>query len=773
MKKKIFLAVIAIFVICLTCGMLFVACNEKEDDNGGKKPGDITIETTAGDVFAAVVNEFGAVADGTSKEYNVALEIVAGDTPVFTLAFEQNEGKDYIYAAVGNEFVKINGFDVGGVVVEVLNWLVGRDGTIAGMVPVNAAGFNESVGSLLAEMNILSSSCEADDDAYRVGLNMSSIAGLLSGLNVDGKIAEAGLSGIIDPIVGALFDLLKIDLGADVKPSVGALIDYIGENVDVNAYFGFNDDAADTSAEPFGKFDISKKIAAARKLPAINALNISTQIKIDALDIETPAEPETPDEGGTAAEPTRNTSYVLDIDIDLDPFVLVRKYGEYEFGILSMIGKEGYLMEDGFKLFIDDKKFSMDTIMDMVADAGYLHISLDEVAIEASEGVAVGDVVKNLFTLHFNSEEGKVIASASVVNEVGLEPVVELAPYSIGGVYEMEALTTVIDMLINPDKYTGSGAAEGEAEVKPCEDGKHVDTDPADCKCDKCGTAIAHVDKEPLDNKCDVCGAHVHGDRNPVDGVCDTEGCNEHLHYDKNKDGICDTANCKHIMNVMTLITTIFNDVKNTDNGFYAPAYDENEKLTSATVNFEKLANYVVKKFVTLPEGDSKWELINKMIEVLPGQVLGGNALRVNLAGIPFEYGKLTEKDRVATEKLVYNLREDESLTGTNDNMYMETVTGVTAKEGTDIAAGSLVTVTGTAFDGETTITTSGIIMAVDGDTYYVGILTDFYANYDAAEAIVNGLIGEADKKIDLSTLIKPNWPFYGVLAYTPAPAQA
>lgn len=728
MKKKIFLAVIAIFVICLTCGMLFVACNDKEDDNGGKKPGDITIETTAGDVFAAVVNEFGAVADGTSKEYNVALEIVAGDTPVFTLAFEQNEGKDYIYAAVGNEFVKINGFDVGGVVVEVLNWLVGRDGTIAGMVPVNAAGFNESVGSLLAEMNILSSSCEADDDAYRVGLNMSSIAGLLSGLNVDGKIAQAGLSGIIDPIVGALINLLEIDLGADVKPSVGALIDYIGENVDVNAYFGFNADAADNSTEPFGKFDISKKIAAASKLSAINALNISTQIKIDALDIETPAEPETPDEGGTAAEPTRNTSYVLDIDIDLDPFVLVRKYGEYEFGILSMIGKEGYLMEDGFRLFIDDKKFSMDTIMDMVANAGYLHISLDEVAIEASEGVAVGDVVKNLFTLHFNSEEGKVIASASVVNEVGLGGV-EMAPYSIGGVYEMEALTTVIDMLINPDKYkaTGSGAAEGDAEVKPCEDGKHVD-------------------KDPEDHECDVCGAHIH--------------------YDDNKDGLCDLGTCKHVMNVMTLIGSIFNDVKDAKNGYYSLDKTADGKLTAATVNFEKLATYVVKKFVTLPEGDSKWGLINKMIEVLPGQVLGGNALKIDLTDIPFEYGKLTAANRVDTADLVYNLREDETLTGTNDDRYMETVTGVTAKEGT-IEIGSKVTVTGTAFDGKTEIITDGIIMAVDGDTYYVGILTDFYANYDAAEAIVNGLISEAGKKIDFDTLIKPAWPFYGVLTYT------
>lgn len=731
MKKKIFLAVIAIFVICLTCGMLFVACNDKEDDDGGKKPGDITIETTAGDVFAAVVNEFGAVADGTSKEYNVALEIVAGDTPVFTLAFEQYQDKDYIYAAVGNEFVKINGFDVGGVVVEVLNWLVGRDGTIAGMVPVNAAGFNESVGSLLAEMNILSSSCEADDDAYRVGLNMSSIAGLLSGLNVDGKIAEAGLSGIIDPIVGALIKLLKIDLGADVKPSVGALIDYIGENVDVNAYFGFNDDAADTSAEPFGKFDISKKIAKARELSAINLLNISTQIKIDALDIETPAEPETPDEGGTAAEPTRNTSYVLDIDIDLDPFVLVRKYGEYEFGILSMIGKEGYLMEDGFKLFIDDKKFSMDTIMDMVADAGYLHISLDEVAIEASEGVAVGDVVKNLFTLHFNSEEGKVIASASVVNEVGLEGVAELAPYSIGGVYEMEALTTVIDMLINPDKYkaTGSGAAEGEAEVKPCEDGKHVDEDE--------------------NNVCDVCNAHIH--------------------YDKNNDGLCDLVTCKHVMNVMTLIGSIFNDVKNNENGYYSLDKTADGKLTAATVNFEKLATYVVKKFVTLPDNDPKWDTIDAMIAVLPGQVLGGNALRVNLAGIPFAYGKLTEKDRVATKDLVFNLREDETFTGGKDQAYVSEITKIEAIEGTKIEVGSEVTVTGKDFKGNDVVTT-GKVMAIYDGNYYVGIYTDLAPNleniFTMLEKIITLKPGEEFKMGD-------NWPFYGVLT-TPVPtAQA
>lgn len=100
MKKKIFLAVIAIFVICLTCGMLFVACNDKEDDNGGKNPGDITDETTKQeDVFKDVVYALQDVRDDTTgnKEFNFALDIVDlnTDASVFTLATETIEGEDF------------------------------------------------------------------------------------------------------------------------------------------------------------------------------------------------------------------------------------------------------------------------------------------------------------------------------------------------------------------------------------------------------------------------------------------------------------------------------------------------------------------------------------------------------------------------------------------------------------------------------------------------------------------------------------------------------
>ena len=323
-----------------------------------------------------------------------------------------------------------------------------------------------------------------------------------------------------------------------------------------------------------------------------------------------------------------------------------------------------------------------------------------------------------------------------------------MAPYSIGGVYDLNALATIIDMLINADKYketpSGSGAAEGETEVKPCEDGKHVDTDPADCKCDKCGTAIAHVDKEPEDHKCDICEAHIH--------------------YDPNKDGLCDLETCKHVMNVMTLIGSIFNDVKDAKNGYYSLDKTADGKLTAATVYFEKLADYIVKTFVTLDAEDPKWTMINAMIDNLPGQVLGGNALRVNIADISFEYGlAIDPQDYEAKSKLVFNLREDDTFTGGKDQAYVSEITKI---EGTEIEVGSEVTVTGEDFAGNEVVTT-GKVMAIYGGNYYVGIYTDLEPNLENIFTVLKKLItlepGEEFKMGD-------NWPFYGVLT-CPVPA--
>lgn len=741
MKKKIFLAVIAIFVICLTCGMLFVACNDKEDDNGGKNPGDITDETTKQeDVFKDVVYALQDVRDDTTgnKEFNFALDIVDlnNDASVFTLATETIEGEDFFYGAIGSEMRKIKGFDLGGVIEEVLGWIGDSISVSIVTIDFDADGFLSGmiggiVPSLLGDVAV-----SDNGEAYYLNLNILAVVDAIAGVGVNfDTLIPAEYSWIIPTVV----DVLGIDIPTegDKDPGLMDVLNFIASNYAINFYFGFGANAdvdkADTEDnKPFDNFEISNKVAAARKdLAAAGLISFQSEIKVDALDVT--------EDGGTAAENVA-ASYVLDIDVDLDPFVLVRQHGDYEFGILSMLETSGTVADGNFKIGFNDKTFKISDIMGMLDEAGYINISLDKVAKD-------NKVEKNLFTLYYDSRDGKVIASASVVNEVGLTDI-PMAPYSIGGVYDLDALATIIDMLINADKYkaTGSDAAEGETEVKPCEDGKHVDKEPADCICDKCGTAIAHVDKEPEDNECDVCGAHVHGDRNPVDGLCDT-------------------PTCKHIMNVMTLIGSIFNEVKDAAKGYYSLDKTADGKLTAATVNFEKLARYVVEKFVTLPKEDPKWDTIDAMIAVLPGQVLGGNALRVNIADISFEYGlAIDPQDYEAKDKLLFNLREDDTFTGGKDQAYVSEITKI---EGTEIAVGSEVTVTGTAFDGKTVITTSGIIMAVDGDTYYVGILTDFYANYDGAEAIVNGLIGNAGNKIDLSTLIKPNWPFYGVLTYT------
>lgn len=765
MKKKIFLAVIAIFVICLTCGMLFVACNDKEEKEDETIIDDET--TKQEDVFKDVVYALQDVRDDTTgnKEFNFALDIVdlENDASVFTLATETIKGEDFFYGAIGSEMRKIKGFDLGGVIEEVLGWIGDSISVSFVTIDFDADGFLSGmiggiVPSLLGDVAV-----SDNGEAYYLNLNILGVVEAIAGAGVNfDTIIPAEYSWIIPTVV----DVLGIDIPTegDKDPGLMDVLNFIADNYAINFYFGFganaDADKADTEDnKPFDNFEISDKVAAARKnLAAAGLISFQSEIKVDALDVT--------EDGGTAAEDVA-ASYVLDIDVDLDPFVLVRKHGGYEFGILSMLETSGTVAAGNFKIGFNDETFKISDIMGMLDKAGYINISLDKVAKDNT-------VEKNLFTLYYDSRDGKVIASASVVNKVGLDSVAvaEMAPYSIGGVYDLDALATIIDMLINADKYkaTGSDAAEGETEVKPCEDGKHVDTDPADCICDKCGTAIAHVDKkEPLDNKCDVCGAHVHGDRNPVDGVCDTEGCNEHLHYDTDKDGICDTANCKHIMNVMTLITTIFNDVKDAKNGFYALAYDEEEeeKLTSATVYFEKLANYVVDKFVTLPEGDKKWDLINEMIEKLPGQVLGGNALRVNIADISFEYGlAIAPTDYEAKDSLRFNLREDATLTGTNDDNYVGTITNVAKGDSTAIAVGDTVTVTGKDFKGNDVVTT-GKVMAIYDDTYYVGIYTDLEPNLDNIFAVLGQLItlepGEEFKMGD-------NWPFYGVLT-CPVPA--
>ena len=135
--------------------------------------------------------------------------------------------------------------------------------------------------------------------------------------------------------------------------------------------------------------------------------------------------------------------------------------------------------------------------------------------------------------------------------------------------------------------------------------------------------------------------------------------------------------------------------------------------------------------------------------------LLGGHAkIRIKVAEGAFSFGHFEENEKIKFEDLTYNL---------GSGAYVETVTGISKADGTAIAVGDTVNVTGKGFDG-TEITAEGVVMAIDDGTYYVGIYTDLNTNLGVLESIINSFA-----EPDITINIQPSWPFYGVLAYTPA----
>ena len=463
-------------------------------------------------------------------------------------------------------------------------------------------------------------------------------------------------------------------------------------------------------------------VLAARETTATNLINFKGQIKIDAVDlteVEVPATEE--DKAPTYKEDVVN-NYVLDIVVDLDPFVAL--------GLLDLVDSN----KDLTKLEIKFKDFTVSEITAMLTEFGYMHISLDK--------MVDGKVDKNLFTLHYDSAENAAVAAAALVNKI------DGKDFAIGGVYNIDALGGLIDKLIKDAKPQEPAPDENAGAETTAECTEHVDAN-KDCVCDTCGAAIAHVDTDG-DCECDVCKAAVHVDANE-DCVCDK--CKKEYHPDVNNNGICDNPECKKIINLMALIGDVYKNL----NSFYFI----NDTTKAITVNMTAIGEYLTDALLKYADDA---EIIMGLIP----EVLGAGALRISVAEGAFGFANVVAKDHIAMKDLVCDLRNDPSF-GENANVYMESINSIS---GESLTAGSVVEVTGDAFDG-TTVTLDGIIMDVvttgEGEnattTYYVGILTDFAVN----EATLDDIIDSIDPTIWTDDFeIPANWPFYGVLAYTP-----
>ena len=791
MKKKLFLAIIAVLVVCLMCGVLFVACNDDPPaDDGGNggvtpppvDPTDPTDPTTdaKGDAYDALIDAFDAVAQDESKEFTFALQITeknddgTSGKEIFGIAMEQlgtgADRADYLYAAVdGGDYVKFNGFDLGHLFMTLLDDWFGLIGErIAGMVPITAAGFKGGVvkpvmvGQLLGDYAVSESG-----DAFMFELNLGSITGLID----SALSAQGGLDGLLGGAIGAdtvttivdtLAGLMKIEL---TESTLSVLLNEIASNYRVNFYFGFDGATAD-DADPFD--GLLAGVQDARDTQAKNLINFEGEVIVEGLDANNGIE----------------NTYVLDIDVDINPFVA--------FGLIDLASGNGECMLSGIEInsaWELDWKSDIDfiaEIMAMLEDAGYIHISLDKYAGTNTDA----DPVRNLFTLHYDSAEGKAVVSVAT-NEVTVgEQDLALAA---GGVYDIDALAQVVDMLIK------NAANKDAGFVLPAEtaaDGNHEHTDAnGDGICDdETCKQIANV----MD--------YVMG-KLPALGNCFTI---ENGTFDVNEEALAVVA--QQVLNDTAYLTkltseeiggfvTAFKEFAasigyNTTDGLKLSGEelaalvnevlttlkskgvitdenltdDERAAFVAAAAKVEGLINFTttgglqigVDNALDIAETFLKFFFPDKVDAISAAKayvsdLLGGHAkIRIKVAEGAFSFGGFEEKEKIKFEDLTYNLGGSDA--------YVETITSISKADGTAIAVGDTVTVNGTGFDGAT-VTAEGVVMAIGNDgTYYVGIYTDLNTNLGVLESIINSF-AEPDIAID----IQPSWPFYGVLAYTPA----
>lgn len=425
MKRKMFLIVISVLVLCLTCGMLFVACNDKNEGNDNPDDDHNTTTGSAFDTFKDVVFELEDVKLDTTgaKEFNFGLDVTAADDAsksLFSLAFETLGGEEYIYGSVnGGAMTKFNGFDLGGTVETVLSWF-GDSITIMGIpVELNANGFLGGVGGELLSALIGDAKVSSDGSAYAIVLNLEGIIGIISGedalLNLDQVIADAGLGDIFGMIIPAIGGLITPDGSDDASPAtVTELVEAIADNYTLTFYFGFEDNtgkdaAAEKAAQPFGDLALSSKVMAAREADAQNLLNFVLDGTAELKD----------------AEGTVTGRYDIDVDIDLDIFPLIP-------AILDCVttgpDENGNMMPNGFSM----DEAQVDALVAAIKEMGYISIEVNELNLDAE-----GTFKKNILTVHSDFASGEAIV------QLYGESIV-FYPVALGGVYEFDAVASFI-----------------------------------------------------------------------------------------------------------------------------------------------------------------------------------------------------------------------------------------------------------------------------------------------------------------------------------------
>ena len=361
MKKKAFLFVIAALVLCLTCGMLLVACDKDDDNNNNNNNNnnteDVFVDASIDDVFSTVVTKLDAANKANDGEFAFALEVEQTDSEgansgtLFGLAYEKIGDDYFIYAAAGNDnYVKINAAPLGQIINDVLTLVTAnvdgitmKDGYPAFTIFGREISLSPDViGSL---PTLLSSFLGFDlfdyaeesingDGAYILHINIADIleqlpgvvktvAGFIDSEAVAGLPNNASLAQTIEALAGldeGTIDGYVAKYAGDIfeGQQIKTLADLLGyfaeavDTIDVKLAFMFDTRVADDATNPFTDIvAISSDVRDATN--AINVLNLN-------LDATLAGYTEVTDGDNSITVGGDEKNYEVSVDMNLDLF---------------------------------------------------------------------------------------------------------------------------------------------------------------------------------------------------------------------------------------------------------------------------------------------------------------------------------------------------------------------------------------------------------------------------------------------------------------------
>lgn len=555
MKKKAFLFVIAALVLCLTCGMLLVACDKDDDNNNNNNNNnteDVFVDASIDDVFSTVVTKLDAANKANDGEFAFALEVEQTDSEgansgtLFGLAYEKIGDDYFIYAAAGNDnYVKINAAPLGQIINDVLTLVTAnvdgitmKDGypafTIFGYeisLSPDVIGSLPTLLSTVLGFDLFDYAEESinGDGAYILHINIADIleqlpgvvktvAGFIDSEAVAGLPNNASLAQTIEALAGldeGTIDGYVAKYAGDIfeGQQIQTLADLLGyfaeavDTIDVKLAFMFDTRVADDATNPFTDIvAISSDVRDATN--AINVLNLN-------LDATLAGYTEVTDGDNSITVGGDEKNYEVSVDMNLDLFAAAdmlhlvaeaeRSQTAVDKPVEPTAPGDDATAEDlaAYKEAMAEYKAALEAYeayraaVDKYFDDNFASTMvgiLDKVGylnITVNEVNATGEVVGNILTFYLNGADGYAVITANVYSTKDNVLAGTDGVIQLGGVYDFEALVDYIIVMME-EGWNGSPETFATGAADPCGVFKHEDTD-NDGNCNICGNPMPGI----------------------------------------------------------------------------------------------------------------------------------------------------------------------------------------------------------------------------------------------------------------------------------------